>query len=182
MNRNIVDYWVEMSIREVWTQSHFAQIAYGHIDPKASSGTDLVFSSIHSFLSHSAMVSKMLLAKSDDLSSKTIGDILTIPATSIVHYRKFRNHLEHYDERLKKWITKAAMGRSIGTYNVGPKSMIGIPNMIFVSHYDPTNDTFTFVDEDFNLGELNMEIGRINRLADEWVKKVERRLIKPPFV
>ena len=74
------------------------------------------------------------------------------------------------------------MGRSIGTYNVGPKSMIGIPNMIFVSHYDPTNDIFTFVDEDFNLGELNLEIGKINRLADEWVKKVERRVIKPPFV
>ena len=93
MNRNIIDYWVEMSIREVWTQSHFAQIAYSHIDPKASNGTDLVFSSIHSFLSHSAMVSKMLLAKSDDPSSKSIGDILGIPATSLIHNRKFRNHL-----------------------------------------------------------------------------------------
>ena len=60
--------------------------------------------------------------------------------------------------------------------------MIGIPNMIFVSHYDPTNDTFTFVDEDFNLGELYLEIRKINRLADEWVKKVERRIIEPPFL
>ena len=182
MDRNVVDYWIEMSIREVWTQSHFAEIAYDHIDPKAARGTDLVFSSIHSFLSHSAMVSKMLLSKSEDPSSKSIGDILEIPITSLVHNRKFRNHLEHYDERLKKWITKAAIGKSIGTYNVGPKSMISIPNMIFVSHYDPTNDTFTFVDEDFDLGELNIEIEKINRLADEWVKKVERRVIKPPFI
>jgi hypothetical protein len=182
MKKNTIDYWIEMSIREIWTQSHFAGIAYSHIYPKTVRGTDLVFSSIHSFLSHAAMVSKMLLAKSDDSVSKSIGDILGIPPTSLVHNRKFRNHLEHYDERLKQWIKKAVMGRAIGTYNVGPKSMIGIPNMIFVSHYDPTNDTFTFVDEDFNLGELNTELVKINVLADEWVKKMEREIIKPPFI
>ncbi len=182
MNKNVVDYWVEMSIREIWTQSHFAEIAYSHIDAKVAKGTDLVFSSIHSFLSHSAMVSKMLLAKSDSSSSKSIGDILGVLNTSLVHNRKFRNHLEHYDERLKEWIKQAAMGKMIGTYNVGPKSMIGGPNMIFVSHYDPTNDTFTFVDEDFDLGELSRENRRINSLADEWVKRVERRIIEPPFV
>lgn len=174
MKRTVTDYWVEMSIREIWTQSHFAGIAYGHIDPKASTGTDLVFSSIHSFLSHAAMVSKMLLAKSEEANSKSIGDILGIPETSLVHNRKFRNHLEHYDERLREWIKKAVMGRAIGTYNIGPKSMIGIPNMIFVSHYDPTNDTFTFVDEDFKLGELNNELIRIKALADKWVKKNEK--------
>ncbi len=181
MKRTVFDYWVEMSIREIWTQSHFAGIAYGHIDPKASRGTDLVFSSIHSFLSHAAMVSKMLLAKSDDPSSQSIGEILGVSASSLVHNRKFRNHLEHYDERLKRWIKKAALGRAIGTYNIGPKSMIGIPNMIFVSHYDPTNDTFTFVDEDFKLGKLNSELIRINSLTDEWVKKMERKIIEPPF-
>ena len=170
-----------MSVREVWTQSHFAGIAHSHIDPKAERGTDLVFSSIHSFLSHAAMVSKMLLAKSEDPSSKSIGDILGVPVTSLVHNRKFRNHLEHYDERLKQWIKKAVMGKAIGTYNIGPKSMIVIPNMIFVSHYDPTNDTYTFVDEDFNLGELNTELVKINNLADQWVKKMERRVIQPPF-
>lgn len=182
MDRTITDYWVEMSIREIWTQSHFAGIAYRHIDPKALSGTDLVFSSIHSFLSHAAMVSKMLLANGDDPPSKSIGDILAIPTTSLVHNRKFRNHLEHYDDRLKKWIKEAVMNKTIGTYNIGPKSMIAIPNMIFVSHYDPTNDTFTFVDEDFNLGKLNVEITKINTIADKWVKDIEKGNIRPPFV
>jgi len=42
----------------------------------------------------------MLVAKSDNLSSKSIGDILGIDTTSLVHNRKFRNHLEHYDEKL----------------------------------------------------------------------------------
>lgn len=182
MSKKVRDYWVEMSIREIWTQSHFAEIAYDNINTKAGRGTDLVFSSIHSFLSHSAIVSKMLLAKSGGASSKSIGDILDVPMTSLVHNRKFRNHLEHYDERLKIWIKEAAMGKSIGTYNIGPKEMIGIPGMIYVSHYDPIKDTFTFVDEDFNLGELFDEVKEINEKADGWVKKVQAGEIKSPFI
>ena len=164
------DLWVEMSIREIWTQTHFAEIAYKNIDPKSKKGIDAVFSSIHSFLSHCANVSKMLEAKDDD-AEKTIGDILNISKSSVIHERKFRNHLEHYDERLKKWIQKSK-NKSIGTYNIGPKSAIKMPNMIFVSHYDPNTSTFTFVDEDFNLGVLYEEVKRIKNLADDWVNKI----------
>src|SRR3989344_2204649 len=77
-NKTEKDLWVEMSIREIWTQAHFAEIAYSHIDPKAASGNDAVFSSIHSFLSHCAMVSKMLSASDDDNPPKLIGDVLGI--------------------------------------------------------------------------------------------------------
>jgi len=69
------DLWVEMSIREIWTQAHFAEIAFSHVDPKAASNNDAVFSSIHSFLSHCAMVSKMLSAKYDNNAPRSIGDI-----------------------------------------------------------------------------------------------------------
>lgn len=165
------DFWIEMSIREIWTQSHFAEIAYRNIDPKAVKGTDAVFSSIHSFLSHSANVSKLLIADDGEMLQKTIGDILKIPKNSDIHNRKFRNHLEHYDERLKNWIKEKGINATIGTYNIGPKSMIQIPDMVFVSHYDPTDNTFTFVNEDFSLDVLFNEIVKIKALADIWVKK-----------
>lgn len=180
-NKTEKDFWIEMSIREIWTQAHFAEIAYGNIDPKATKGTDSVFSSIHSFLSHCANVSKLLVANDGETPLKTIGDILKISRNSDVHNRKFRNHLEHYDERLKKWIKEKGINGTIGTYNIGPKSMIQVPNMIFVSHYDPIDNTFTFVDEDFNLGTLFNEIVKIKALADGWVTKIQRREIFPPF-
>jgi len=169
-NRTEKDFWIEMSIREISTQSHFAELAYRNIDPKVQKGTDAVFSSIHSFLSHCAMVSKLL--KSCDEKMKSIGDILKISESSIIHDRKFRNSLEHYDERLKSWIREKGVNANIGTYNIGPKSMIRIPNMVFVSHYDPTNTTFTFVNEDFDLGQLFEEVQRIKELADNWVQQV----------
>jgi len=199
------DLWVEMSIREIWTQCHFAEIAYSNIDPKAQRATDLVFSSIHSFLSHCAMVSKMLKARKENDSilksfvlrlgmvsillkfgknnnSISIGQILSISSGSLVHKRKFRNSLEHYDRELKKWIKKYPTTINIGTYNIGSKRSIRGGNMVFVSHYDPVTDNFTFVDEDFNLMELVNEISRIKKIANKWVKGMQFGKIKPPFI
>jgi len=181
-NKTEKDLWIEMSIREIWTQAHFAEIAYKNLDPKSIKGSDAVFSSIHSFLSHCANVSKLLMADDGEMPPKTIGYILKISKNSDIHNRKFRNNLEHYDERLKKWIKEKGININIGTYNIGPKSMIQIPNMIFVSHYDPTDNTFTFVNEDFNLGVLFNEIVKIKALADDWVKKIQSGIINPPFI
>ena len=176
------DFWVEMSIHEVWTQAHFAEIAYSHIDPKVAVGNDAVFSSIHSFLSHCAMISKMLVANDDGNPAKSIGSVLNIADNSMIHERKFRNHLEHFDERIKRWIGKFAAGANIGTYNIDPKSAIQIPGMIFVSHYDPNTHTFTFIDEGFDLSRLYGEVKRIKGIAYEWIKKIESKVIKPPFI
>lgn len=167
------DFWIEMSIREIWTQAHFAEIAFNNINPKAINPTDAVFSSIHSFLSHCSMVSKMLKARFDQNSPVLIGDILSVSDTSIIHNRKFRNSLEHYDKELKKWILEKGVDANIGTYNIGSKVMIQIPNMVFISHYDPHNFTYTFVDEDTNLENLYQEVLRIKNIADIWVKALE---------
>lgn len=174
------DFWVEMSIKEIWSQANFAEIAYRNINPKSAKGTDAVFSSIHSFLSHCANVSKLLKSNDDENPPRSIGDILGVLKASIIHNRRFRNNLEHYDKELKKWIRSRGINVNIGMYNIGPKQMIS--NMLFVSHYDPTDDTFTFVNEDFNLGRLNNEAIRIKCLADKWVKEVQFGIVNPPYI
>lgn len=168
--RSKKDFWIEMSVREIWTQAHFAELAYKNINPKAINATDAVFSSIHSFLSHCAMISKMLKSKYDKAQSPSISEVLNIPVSSCIHNRKFRNCLEHYDKELKKWIQNKGADINIGTYNIGPKSAMHIPNMVFVSHYDPDNHTYTFVDEDTNLETLCQEALKIKNAADNWVK------------
>lgn len=175
------DLWVEMSVSEISSQAKFAEIAYSHIDPKATNGNAAVFSSIHSFLSHCAIISKMLKANDDSNPPKSIGDVLGISDTSLIHRRKFRNNLEHYDKELKEWIKKFGVNVNIGTYNIGPKTAMKIPNMVFVSHYDQTNQTFTFVNEDFDLGALFTEVQRIKEISDDWVNKVMFGGIVPPF-
>lgn len=123
----------------------------------------------------------MLVVKDREIPPNSIGGMLNISKSSIIHNRRFRNHLEHYDERLKKWIQEKGTNSVIGTYNIGPKSMIGIPNMIFVSHYDPSDHTFTFVNEDFNLDILYQDVQRVKSIADAWVQAMQFGKIKPPF-
>ena len=155
-----------MSVEEISFQGEFADIAYKQIDPKAARGMSQVFSSIHSFLSHCAMISKMLRA--DDGGGRTIGMLLSVSSSSAIHDRKLRNCLEHYDKELKKWIAKHGVNQMIGTYNLGPKSGFGAHGMLYVSHYDPSSHTFTFVNEDFDLAALHAESRRIRSVADSW--------------
>lgn len=124
------------------------------------------------------MVSKLLKSRAEGI---LIGDVLSIPDSSLIHDRTFRNRLEHYDERLKEWIRENGVNVNIGMYNVGPKQAINVPNLVYISHYDPTNRTFTFVDEDFDLGQMHSETQRIKNAADSCVKEVEAGARKPPF-
>ena len=55
-----VDKTIEMGIREIWTQCRFAEISYSNIIDKSRRDVDTTFSSIHSFLSHCGIVSKLL--------------------------------------------------------------------------------------------------------------------------
>jgi hypothetical protein len=176
------NFWVEMSIREIWTQCHFSERAFSNLDPKSSRNSDVVFSSIHSFLSHCAMVSKLLKATASRKSAITIGKVLGVSKTSVIHKRKFRNCLEHYHNELKKWIRKKGVNVMIGTYNIGPKSAFNIHKMVFVNHYDPASKTFTFVDEDLDLGILHKEIQTIKNTAGAWVKEVESGTRKTPYI
>jgi hypothetical protein len=43
--------------------------------------------------------------------------------------------------------------------------------MVFVTHYDPTTKSFTFVDEDFDLIAIAKELEKIQQMADSWVQK-----------
>lgn len=176
------DLWVEMSIREISTQADFAGIAYAQLDPKARNSNAALFSSIHSFLSHCAMVSKMLVAKDDGRPRRSVGSVLKVSASSLIHERTFRHHLEHYDERLKQWTRKHGVNSLIGDYNIGPKSALAGQNMIHVRYYEPDTQVFTFLNNDFDLGEMAEEVRRIKNLADQWIMKVEAKEIMPPFV
>lgn len=162
------EFWVRMSMTEITTQCRFATISYENVIRKSEKSTDYVFSSIHSFLSHSANISKML--KSRGTSGIVIGDILGVDSNSVIHTRKFRNHLEHYDERLKKWIDQFGINANIGINNIGPKDVIAIPSFVFISHYDPSMNIFTFIDDDFDLSLLHDEIIRIQGLTEKWLK------------
>jgi hypothetical protein len=53
--------------------------------------------------------------------------------------------------------------------------MFAIRGMVYISHYDPTTETFTFVDEDLELRPLYDEASRIKHIADAWIKNLKKK-------
>lgn len=94
---------------------------------------------------------------------------LGISRRSVVHQRKYRNALEHYDEELKLWIETHGINANIGTNNIGPKHQVQVPNMVWVTHYDPSTYKFTFVNEEVDLPAFHQEVLRINQIAQAWL-------------
>lgn len=169
------DLLIEMAVRELSTQCKFADTAYSNILKKAPERLEVSFSSIHSFLSHCAMVSKLLWSKhlKSNIRNQTITQILEIMDTSKIRGRRFRNILEHYDEYLKKWIEEKGDNVNIFDFNVGSREAIRVGNgvnTIFVRHFDPATSTFTLIGKDLNLAELHNEVLVIKSKADNWLK------------
>lgn len=195
--------WLEMAVREVSTQCKLALASF-QVFAAPPINTDIPFLAIQAFLSHCANASKMLQAEQEPgHSSKfregwrdvyrwlrrfglfkpksTIGDILAFPSSSVIHRegREFRNNLEHYDQRLFKWLRKYGPKVNIADFNVMPKAAIAFnPNspVIYIRNLDLAAQLFTFVDKDLDLAELREELLKIKVVADEWLAK---RLPRP---
>jgi len=64
--------------------------------------------------------------------------------------RKFRNHFEHFDERLEAWA--AEDHAFLYDCNVGPMGMFGnVDTRNFVRHFDPNTSTLMFGEERYEL-------------------------------
>jgi len=164
----------EMAVREVSTQCTFALKAYENINHKAGS-TDLVFSSVHSFLSHCHNIWLLLVNQklSQDVQPRTIRDILGVNPSSPLKNTHLRNMLEHYDEELYKWIsglTSSSRG-FIADFNIGIKSAFGLPQgTIFVRHYDPTTEEFSILGDTLELHPMADAIRQIRASANSWIE------------
>jgi hypothetical protein len=146
-------------------------LAYANLHQKAELTTPGAFSSIHSFLAHCAMISKMLQGRFETTS---IGDVLGLAPNSLIHDRRFRDHLEHYYDWLQKLAKK--VGKSpVAIHTIGPRHMIRVENVVLISHYDPGHCIFTFMGDDFDLASMNAEANRIEEIADQWINdRVDR--------
>lgn len=191
--------WLEMAVREVWAQCQLARAAYRSM--QAGIGPpplDRVFLSIQALLSHSANVSKMLRAEQEPRSlagierrlprcclpllrsiglldrRPTVGEMLRVANTSLVHRdgRRFRNDLEHYDERLLRWLRRMGGKGAIMDFNVAPKNAIVVRGMksIVVRQLDPHTHVFTFSGKDLDLRLLVEEVECIQTAASRWLK------------
>ena len=150
-NKNLNPLAEQVLISEIVIQSKFAEKAADQLT-KCSESIE-IWGSIQSLLVAVANVSKILwpTRKQYMARGKQLRELLGIDDDNVLADRTFRNHFEHYDERIEDWFdnNKSAiyMDYRIDSFEQTPKNF----PRFFHRSYNPTKGTLSFRNESIDL-------------------------------
>ena len=132
---------------EVERQARFGLIAASDLDEALSSGDmDRIWYSVQSLLIAAGNVSKLLWPSQSSVPNRgeDLRTSLGVPDSSPLEPRSFRNHFEHFDERLEQWATSSHR-RNFADSNVGPTGIIaGLDPGDYLRNFDTNKYAVTF--------------------------------------
>lgn len=140
--------------REVERQCRFSLIALQDLDQALQNrDTDRIWYSVQSFLVAAGNISKILWPPKPLLPERgaELRASLFVSGDSPLEPRTFRNHFEHFDQRLEAWATSSKR-RNFADSNVGPTVMIvGLEPGDFLRNFDSTLFAVTFRGDVYDL-------------------------------
>lgn len=145
-----MDKW-QIYIQEARTQLDFAKRSwFAFIDAESRSELVEMFLHLQHFLSHAAMVDTILDPKAGSTRGAILSTHLNLSGLDLKPFRRLRNHLEHFDERLDNWVAEYD-GHPFFDMNLITGSK-GFPTKAFLRALDA--HTFKFHGEDYDLDLL----------------------------
>ena len=150
-------------ISEIVLQSKIAELAAKRLSAIKDNFDQIeVWSSIQSILVAAGNVSKILWPQKEyEARGERLRKLLKVTEDNLLSDRKFRNHFEHYDDRIEKWFK----GKSSAVYSdlaIDPfKSTRGNIPTNHHRAYDPLSHTLTFRGESFDLAAVLKELKEI---------------------
>lgn len=178
-----MDKYIERTyIEEVITQANFASGALGRINDciKALENREVgteerrfvsseIFRNIHSFLTHAAVVSKILFpAKNKKKPDRVVRgehlrELLEVDGGHPIMTRSVRDDLDHFDERIDQWATDSKKHNRLDKI-IGPRNIIG--GTIFEEgdtfrHYVPGEGVFMFRGKEIDIGKIAKALGEL---------------------
>ncbi len=122
-----------------------------------------VWTSIQSILVAAGNVSKILWPQKNKMRGEKLRKLLTIKNDNILSDRKFRNHFEHYDDRIDNWFDsqRSAVYRDLA-FNPFKTNKWEISNN-YHRAYNPVDRILTFRDETLDLKEIVLALEEIKK-------------------
>lgn len=148
----------QIYLQEAGTQIEFAKRAYAAFQSAETSNAVVdVFLHLHHFVVYATNIDKILDTKPGSDRHSILSGRIDLSGIDLKPFRRLRNHLEHFDERLDRWV-KEYDGHALFDMNIvtGTK---GFPKKAFLRALD--GDTFKFYGEDYNMTELYASIQEI---------------------
>ncbi len=136
---------------EACTQIEFAEHSWSaFIDAEKREVVIEIFLHLQHFLSHAAMVDKILDPKAGSERENILKDHVDLTDIDLKIFRRLRNHLEHFDERLDKWVS------NYDSYPFFDMNLVagtkGFPEKEFLRALD--SRTYKFHGESYDLNQL----------------------------
>ena len=159
---------------EVKRQARFGLIAASDLDAALSSrDMDRLWYSVQSLLIAAGNLSK-LFWPSQSSARKRGEDLrtsLAVPDPSPLEPRSFRNHFEHFDERLEQWAT-SSQRRNFADSNVGPTGMIsGLDPRDYLRNFDTDKYAVTFRGDTYLLKPV---VGALRALHEKALSELSK--------
>ena len=160
--------------REVERQTRFALLSATDLETGLKAGdVDRIWYAVQALLVAAGNVSKLLWPPRPSVPNRgeEVRQSLSVPDDSILAPRAFRNHFEHFDERLEEWAASSQRKNFVDS-NVGPTGMIsGLGPTDYLRNLDTTQCAVTFRGDTYLLKPLVEALSELHvRAAAEAVK------------
>ena len=164
----MTEYVFKIFSDEIKRQCEFSFIALKQMEcGLQNKDVNLIWYSIQNFLVAIANISKILWpipkykGRGEELRKK-----LKISENSLIKSRKFRNHFEHFDERLEKWL-KTTKHYNYVDSNIGDIKLIkGIDVEDIHRNFNPNTMELIFRGEKYDLQAVKKEVEKIYKNLD----------------
>ncbi len=155
--------------REVERQCKFGLMAALDLDlALRTPNMDQIWASVQSLLVAAGNVSKLLWPSHERIPGRgsELRQSLNVGANSPLEPRTFRNHFEHFDERLDDWANSSPHHNFVDS-NVGPPNMIvGIAGGDYLRNFDTTNNAVTYRGDRYELRPVVTELQTLWTIAN----------------
>lgn len=159
-------------LMEAYQEVQYTKLCYrSFLNARRRDNVDLIFLHLHHFVIHAANIDKLLNPKHSSPRYQIIRDAIDMSNLELRLLRKLRNHLEHFDERLDKWV-QDYYGRPFFDRNL-IEGTYGFPEEAYLRALD--GNTFKFQGESFDLGVLVEEVRRIDQLLSPLLIRPRRK-------
>jgi len=147
-------------LREADHQVQYAKTCFA--DYKAAEAIQdipKIFFHVHHFVVHIANIDKLLDPKPSNPRKEVLQNFIDLTKLDVKLFRRLRNHLEHFDERLDDWV-KNYHGHPFFDMNLvtGTK---GFPDKAFLRALD--GSVFKFHGESYELNTLYQQLLEIEK-------------------
>ncbi len=154
--------------REIERQCRFALIAFADLGEALNvANTDRAWYSIQALLIAAGNVSKLLWPPGSTFAGRgnELRLSLAVPDPSPLEPRTFRNHFEHFDERLEAWASSSQRHNFVDS-NIGPAGSISGPDLAdFLRNFDTTKYAVTYRGDTFELRPIIAALEALHRGA-----------------